>query len=95
MIKDNQIECKKVCFTSMKEASERAQEINSENRKTKKQKELLRPYKCDKCGKVHLTKMSKHRFKLKTDSEYRAKIRHENFIKIETEFYERKYGTQQ
>jgi len=92
---DKQIECKKVCFTSMQKANKRAQEINSENNKTKKQKELLRPYKCEKCGKVHLTKMTNRRFKLKTNIDFRVKTREENFIINESEYYERKFGTQQ
>ena len=79
----------------MGEGNKRSEEINAVNKKNKKQKELLRPYKCEKCGETHLTKMSNHRFKFKTDIRYRVKTREENFIRNESEHHEIKFGIQQ
>lgn len=79
----------------MKEGNKRSEEINASNKKTNRQKESLRPYRCEKCNKIHLTKMSNHRFKLKTDIRYRVKTREENFIRNESEYHEIKFGIQQ
>lgn len=79
-------------FYSSEDANKRACEINSENSKTKKQKELLRPYKCDVCNNWHLTKMPKHQYKYRNDVKYRNEINEKAFIRKETMHWEDYFG---
>ncbi|KKN13196.1 hypothetical protein LCGC14_1008940 [marine sediment metagenome] len=69
-------------------ANLRAMEINSENRKTGKQKKLLRPYKCKICGNIHLTSMNKMKYKWRNDVNFRNKIHEQKFIKEESKKWE-------
>lgn len=80
--------CLKKSFETNKEAKARANEINIINR-SNKDKTKLRPYKCE-CGKFHLTSMSKNKYLVVNDQDYRVKTREKNFIRRETEYWEKK-----
>lgn len=90
------MECKKVKFSSPEEASKRSNEINNKNKKTKYQKQILRPYKCDFCDGYHLTKMVKstykHNTRYRNDLKYRNDIHEKAFIKRESEHWENYFG---
>ena len=76
--------CQKKAFEEGKEAEKRARQIRSEtNGKTK-----MRPYKCDKCGKWHLTSMSKHTHKFVTNVQYRNEVYQKAFIRKESAYWE-------
>lgn len=82
------MKCKKKAFQSAEEAEARAGQINSSNKKTKKQNELLRSYKCKDCGNWHLTSMKKHQYLYANNVKYRNKINEKSFIKKESEYWE-------
>lgn len=80
--------CKKVSFEDSRSAEVRSNEIYKETKKKIK----LRSYKCDVCGKFHLTKMSKQQHKFATDKEYRFKALSEARRNREIEYWMKKLG---
>jgi hypothetical protein len=91
------MECKgKKLFETKSIAQIRVNEINQENRENK-DRTHLRYYKCSICGGFHLSSLKKeeykHRKKLK-NPEYRAEIRTKRLVKIETEYWEDKFGVE-
>lgn len=85
-------QCKKKTFASSKEAKQRAKEINAKNEETNQQTEKLRQYKCEYCGKFHLTKMDRNQYKYKKDVNYRNKINEKAFINREARYWEKYFG---
>ena len=79
-------------FETAKEAGDRTNQINHENKKNKKKNPPLRSYKCDECGGYHLSSMNKHKYKMVNDVKYRNKIHEERFIEREAEYWEKKFG---
>lgn len=86
----NRWECIKKVFETSNEADKRKSEINKLNGNNK-----MRIYKCDNCGKYHLTSMSKHDHKFKHNSEYRSQILRNAFLSRETEYWENKLGVKE
>lgn len=84
--------CEKKTFETKKLANKRCKEINKEIRIKKNQKHLLRVYRCEICNKYHLTKMSVHKYKFKTDVSYRNKLHEEKFIEKESNYWNLKFG---
>ncbi|BBI90767.1 hypothetical protein [Tenacibaculum phage PTm5] len=82
--------CNKKSFDTADSANNRANEINNSNKHTTNKK--LRPYKCDICSKYHLTSMNKYSYKYKKDKKYRNQVRENNFIRRETEYWNKKFG---
>jgi hypothetical protein len=81
------MECNKKLFQSIAEAKTRANQINIENQKTGDQTKM-RAYKCEYCEGWHLTSMSDHEFKYKTNIEYRNMVNERAFVKREAEYWE-------
>ena len=84
------MKCSKKTFNDKQSASTRAKEINDENGKTKFQNQPLRAYRCPSCNKFHLTSITKFKFRIKSDVNFRNEIRENKFIKIEADYWERK-----
>lgn len=57
--------CEKVSFENKIDASSRAFIINMRNRKRRPFADKLRAYKCDHCGKYHLTSLSVKEYEYK------------------------------
>jgi hypothetical protein len=85
------MKCEKRAFDSMDEAQKRSGEINKENAH-KKGAKPLRPYRCGDCQKWHLTSMTKHQFKYKSNKNYRNHVNERAFIKRESEHWERYFA---
>ena len=86
------MDCTKKSVDSMEFANFRAMEINGKNHRINGQKKLLRPYKCEFCGNIHLTSISKRNYRLKYDIPFKNKIHEEKFIKEESERWDEYFG---
>ena len=83
--------CNKKTFETPQEAQKRANEINKEN-KSKGDKTKLRPYRCKKCRKMHLTSMHRKKYQATKDVGARNNTREKKFIKQEGEYWESKFN---
>lgn len=83
--------CTKKRFKTEIEANIRLQEILSTG-EAKNGVVLKRSYKCRKCGRFHLTSMTKKKYQNTKDSQSRNKIREEMFIATETEYFNKKFN---
>jgi hypothetical protein len=85
----------KKIFHTESEAKKRSNEINKENKKSGI-KTKLRLYKCPDCNKYHLSSMNKHQQKhvekFHKDLNYRNEFRERNFIKRESQYWNKKFG---
>lgn len=81
--------CKKVAFDTWWDAGARLNEIKKES---DREEIPQRTYKCEKCGKWHLTKIP-HQEKQKKDviQNERIKKREESFINRETQYWEKMF----
>lgn len=86
----NMSDCKKVSFDNWWDAIARLNEI----KKNSDREEMpQRAYKCEKCSKWHLTKISQQEKQVKDlKQNERVKKREEIFIKKETAYWEKKFN---
>lgn len=82
--------CDKKTFETLKKAVKRANQINHENNQNKNNNLKLRAYKCNDCNKFHLSSLSEHQHKYFTDKNYKTKVREKSFLKLETEYWQKK-----
>lgn len=83
--------CTKKSFDTPEEGQKRANEINKIEQ-SKKSKVKLRIYRCKKCGKIHLSSMSKWLYKRTKDVQSRNAHRENKFIQREGEYWEKKFN---
>lgn len=81
--------CKKVAFDTWWDAGARLKEIKKES---DREEIPQRTYKCEKCGKWHLTKITqKEKQKKDVIQNERIRKREESFINRETQYWEKKF----
>jgi hypothetical protein len=87
------MDCLKTKFETLKKAKKRANEINTKLTidTTKTNKGQMRSYKCEECGGFHLSSMSEHKYKYKTDKKYKQKVNEIAFIKKESAYWNKKF----
>lgn len=88
------MECNKKGFTNLDDARRRLTEIVLNSDRDSKP---IRTYKCKHCNKYHLTSKSESKYKSNVKKKHKAikdrNIKRENdFIRMETEHWEQKFG---
>ncbi len=87
------MECLKKSFETKQEAKERKEQIDKVNQ-LNKDNTRMRVYHCKKCGKYHLTSMSKKKFKStqKITKEERDRRRISYLVNVESDYWLNKLG---